>query len=81
MIKLFKKKPKEKHPPQLIDIEGNPIVEGDRVLSQRYELGECNVILEGLQYFYVSQKDGKKISYVKMVDAITGHQKVKKILK
>ena len=81
MINFFKKKPKEKQPPQLLDIEGNLLVEGDMVISQRYELGECNVILEGLQYFYVSKDNGNKVSYVKMVDAITGHQKVKKVVK
>lgn len=81
MIKFFKKKPKEKLPPQLLDIEGNLIVEGDCVLSFRYELGECDVVLEGLQYFYVSKENGQKVSYVKMVDAITGQQKVKKVAK
>lgn len=80
MIKLFKKKPKEKQPPQLLDIDGNPISEGDIVLSHRYELGKCEVTLEGLQYFYISKKSGKKVSYVKMVDAITGQQKVKKVI-
>ena len=79
MIKLLKKKPKEKQPPQLLDIEGNLIVEGDVVESQRYDLGKCDVILEGLQFFYVSQSSGKKVSYVKMIDAITEQQKVKKV--
>jgi len=79
MISFFKKKPKEKQPPQLLDAEGVPIFEGDTVESHRYELGTCKVELEGLQYFYVSVESGKKISYVKMIDAITGNQKVKKL--
>ena len=78
MLKFFKRKPKEKQPPQLLDINGVPILEGDVVVSQRYELGKCTVALEGLEYFYVSESTGKKVSYVKMVDAITGHQKVQK---
>ncbi len=78
MLKFFKRKPKEKQPPQLLDINGVPILEGDVVISQRYELGTCKVVLEGLQYFYVSESTGQKVSYVKMIDAITGHQKVKK---
>ncbi|SNS50250.1 hypothetical protein SAMN05421640_0419 [Ekhidna lutea] len=79
MLKFFKKKPKEKQPPQLLDIDGHLIMEGDEVIAQRYELGKCKVELEGLQYFYVSQHSGQKVSYVKMIDAITGHQKVKKV--
>lgn len=79
MLKFFKKKPKEKQPPQLLDIDGMPIEAGDQVISQRYDLGQCTVELEGLEFFYVSQHSEKKVSYVKMIDAITGHQKVKKV--
>ncbi|MEQ8907307.1 hypothetical protein [Ekhidna sp.] len=78
MLQFFKKKPKEKQPPQLFDMEGNLIQEGDEVMALRYELGKCKVELEGLQFFYVSIHSGKKVSYVKMIDAITGNQKVKK---
>lgn len=76
MFGLFKKKPKEKQPPQLQDLNGKPIKEGDKVTSLRYELGTCKVVLEGLEYFYVSEENGDKVSYVKMVDAITENQKV-----
>ncbi len=79
MFNLFKKKPKEKQPPQLVDMEGVPILEGDEVIAHRYELGKCKVELEGLQFFYVSLHSGQKISYVRMIDAITGHQKVRKV--
>ena len=79
MFSLFKKKPKEKQPPQLLDLGGVPILEGDTVESHRYELGRCKVELEGLHYFYVSESTGHKVSYLKMVDAITGNQKVSKV--
>lgn len=79
MLRFLKKKPKEKLPPQLLDMDGNLINEGDEVTSHRYDLGRCTVTLEGLQFFYVSQESGKKISYTKMIDAITENQKVKKI--
>ncbi len=62
-----------------MDIDGMPIEAGDQVFSQRYDLGQCTVELEGLEFFYVSQHSEKKVSYVKMIDAITGHQKVKKV--
>ena len=76
MFGLFKKKPKEKQPPKLLDLNGSPVVEGSIVKSLRYELGECVVELEGFEYFYVSRNDGQRISYTKMVDAITENQKV-----
>ena len=76
MFGLFKKKPKEPTPPKLLDLNSNPIVEGSVVKSLRYELGECVVELEGLEYFYVSKSSGQRISYTKMVDAITENQKV-----
>lgn len=76
---LFKRKPKERQPPQLLDINGNPIMEGDRVESKRYELGECTVELEGLEFFYKSVEKDVRVSYTRMVDAITGHQKVLKL--
>lgn len=77
MFGLFKKKPKEKQPPKLLDLNSNPINEGDIVTSLRYDLGQCKVVLEGLEYFYESlEKQGERVSYVKMVDAITENQKV-----
>lgn len=76
MFGLFKKKPKEKPLPKLLDLNNNPIVEGAVVKSLRYELGECTVELEGMEYFYVSKSKGERVSYTKMVDAITENQKV-----
>lgn len=76
MFGLFKKKPKEKQPPKLLDLNGNPIVEGSIVTSLRYDLGDCKVELEGIDYFYVSIEKGERVSYVRMVDAITENQKV-----
>ena len=76
MFGLFKKKPKEPTVPKLLDLNNNPIVEGAVVKSLRYELGECVVELDGLEYFYVSRKTGERVSYTRMVDAITENQKV-----
>lgn len=76
---LFKRKPKEKQPPQLLDINGNLIIEGDRVTSKRYDLGECTVELHGLEFFYQSVEKEDRVSYTRMVDAITGNQKVEKL--
>ena len=76
MFGLFKKKPKEPTVPKLLDLNNNPIVEGAVVKSLRYELGECLVELDGLEYFYVSRKTGERVSYTRMVDAITENQKV-----
>jgi hypothetical protein len=79
MLRIFKKKPQKKEPPQLLDMDGNLIQEGDEVIAHRYELGNCKVELEGLQFFYASIHSGERVSYVKMIDAITGNQKVMKV--
>lgn len=71
-------KRKKKGPPTLLDLNGNLIEEGDEVLCHRYELGKSKVELEGFQYFYQSIATGKRVSYVRMIDAITGNQKVEK---
>ena len=79
MFGLFKKKPKEKKAPQLFDLKGNPLEDGDMVLAHRYELGKSQIIMEELHFYYESVKTKKKVSYTRMVDAITGHQKVDKL--
>ena len=76
MFGLFKKKPKEKQPPKLLDLNNNPIVAGAVVKSLRYDLGECDVILEEFEYFYVPRNGDNKVSYMRMIDAITENQKV-----
>jgi hypothetical protein len=76
MFGLFKKKSKEKQPPKLLDLNGNPIVEGSIVTSLRYDLGECKVVLEDLVYYYESVETSERISSARMVDAITENQKV-----
>jgi hypothetical protein len=78
VFKFFQKK-KKKLPPQLMDIGGNLILEGDEVICHRYDLGESKVELEGLHFYYVSLASGQKVSYTKMIDAITENQKVEKI--
>ena len=78
MFGLFKKKQKEKQAPQLLDINGELLVEGDRVEVLRYDLGECTLTLDGLHYYYETAS-GEKISYAKMIDASTEQQKVKKL--
>lgn len=76
MLKFLRKKPKERQPPQLLDLHGSPIYEGLTVLCHRYELGKSNVILEDLHFYYESIHSGQRVSYTKMIDAITGNQKV-----
>ncbi len=82
MFNFFKgKKENGKKPamPDLVDINDNPIKEGDKVESLRYELGESELIVENGHYYYQSLSSGKKVSWLRMVDAITEKQKVKKI--
>jgi len=78
MFGLFKKK-KSKDLPELTDIDNVPLMPGDHVMSQRYDLGECELYLEEGEYFYRSVETDKRVSWLKMIDAATERQKVKKI--
>ncbi len=77
MFGLFKKKKKK----QLLDYDGKPLKVGDKVISLRYDLGEC-VLVEGERGIeYESIESGKRVSYAFMIDAHTENQKVRKIEK
>jgi hypothetical protein len=73
---LFKKKKKKQ---QLKDYDGKPLEVGDKVLSLRYELGECMLVEGERGIEYESIKTGKRVSYAWMIDAHTENQKVRKI--
>jgi hypothetical protein len=73
---LFKKKNKQK---QLQDLNGVPLLPGDKVDCLRYEMGE-SILIEGENGFeYESIKTGQKVSFAKMIDAATSFQKVRKL--
>lgn len=73
-FRLFKKKKK-----QLQDLNGAPLLPGDKVDCLRYDMGE-SILLEGENgYEYESVKTGQKVSYAKMIDAATSFQKVRKL--
>ena len=75
-LNIFKKKKKKK---QLQDVNGAPLLPGDKVDCLRYEMGE-SILLEGENgYEYESIKTGQKVSYAKMIDAATSFQKVRKL--
>jgi hypothetical protein len=80
MFGLFKKKVKKKSPPVLADVDGNALGAGDQVLSLRYDLGECTLMESETGLIYKSKDSGEQVSWVKMIDASTERQKVKKIL-
>lgn len=84
MFKFFRKngngKSEKKQALKLVDIDGAPLIVGDLVLSLRYDLGTCRLIDSGEQgYEYESLTSGQKVSYLRMVDAATTYQKVRKI--
>ena len=79
MFGLFKKKEKKDKLPQLMDLNNNPLMEGDLVEALRYELGRCKILLIDEQYVYESVSSGKQVSWLKMIDASTDNQKVKKV--
>ncbi|QNL21786.1 hypothetical protein HZR84_07500 [Hyphobacterium sp. CCMP332] len=74
MFKLFKKRSKKLS--SLEDLNGEPLKDGSKVKSLRYELDVCTLVREGEDWLYVSEKSGQKVSYIKMIDASTKRQKV-----
>ena len=81
MFSWFKKK-KQTTPlktPQLADINGNPLQIGDSVEVLRYEFGNAVLVKENDQYYYKAVSSGEKISWLKLIDASTTFQKVRKI--
>jgi hypothetical protein len=46
----------------------------------RYDLGRCKLVRAEKGYEYESLATGQRVSYLRMVDAITGFQKVKKVV-
>jgi hypothetical protein len=78
MAGLFRKK-SGRGKLQFVDLEGQPLKDGDTVMSLRYDLGECRIIKTDQGMVYESLASGQQISYVKMIDAATGYQKVRKL--
>lgn len=80
MFGLFKKKPKKKKSNvQFVDLNGNSLSEGDKVVSLRYELGECVIIIGDDGFEYESVESKKRVNWALMIDAATERQKVEKI--
>ena len=79
MFNFFKKKKKQKSSIALVDLNGNPLQEGDLVEALRYDLGTAKLIKEEDLYMYESSETGQRVSYLKMIDAVTTYQKVKKL--
>lgn len=76
VLNIFKRRKKKK---QLQDLNGAPLLPGDKVDCLRYDMGE-SIILEGENDFeYESVETGQKVSYAKMIDAATSFQKVRKL--
>ena len=81
MFGFFKKKKKANNKtPKLLDLNNQPIFEGDYVMSLRYDLGKCVVRQTEKGLEYESVKTGQVVSWVKMIDAATDNQKVKKLM-
>ena len=48
-------------------------------MSHRYDLGECRIVKTDEGMIYESLATGQQVNYVKMIDAATGYQKVKRL--
>lgn len=82
MLKFFRRKKRDKQAAGLAmtDLYGAPLSVGDTVECLRYDLGLCRLIAvaEG-GYAYESLETGEQVSYLRMVDAATSFQKVRKV--
>ena len=74
MFGLFKKSKKEV---VLLDLDGNQLSDGDLVDNLRYEMGESRLIRTEEGFEYESLKDGRRVSWRRMIDAATERQKVR----
>jgi len=80
MFGLLKKNRKNnKSKIQLVDLNANPLSEGDVVLSLRYELGKCKIKTGENGFEYESIETGKRVNWTLMIDAATERQKVEKL--
>ncbi len=77
---IFKRKTIKKSDVNFVDLDGMPLKEGDKVLSLRYDLGECKIIKTEVGLAYESIEKKTIISWAKMVDAASKNQKVRKLL-
>lgn len=77
-MSIFKSK-KRKSKVQFADLEGQALKAGDHVMSFRYDMGECRIVEADTGLAYESLATGQQVSYVRMIDAATGFQKVKRL--
>ena len=79
MFQLFKNKFSKGKRIEMKDLDGNDLRNGDMVNALRYDLGVCKVSKDQQGYVYDSIETKKQVSWVKMVDATTKFQKVRRI--
>ena len=79
MFSFFRRKKPKKALPPLIDLNNQTLQVGDKVLSHRYDLGNCLIKEVDGKIVYESIQSGEQVSWVKMIDAVTDNQKVTKI--
>ncbi len=79
MFNFFKRKKKAPKKPPLVDLNQSPLTAGDMVDCMRYEMGLSKVVqtVDGIEYESVAT--GTRVSWVRMIDASTEFQKVKKV--
>ncbi len=76
---MFRFSGKKKDELKMLDLNGEPLSAGDMVESLRYDLGVCLIVKDENGLVYESLENSKQVSWIKMVDASTKFQKVKKI--
>jgi len=75
----FGRNKSRKTKPVFADLDGQPLKDGDVVMSLRYDMGESRIVKTETGMVYESVKTGIRVAWDKMIDAATGYQKVRKL--
>lgn len=62
-----------------VDIYGESLAEGDLVEALRYNLGDSRIVQGEAGWEYESVETGERVSYLRMIDAATKQQKVRRL--
>lgn len=82
MFQFFKKRNgSDRGKLEMKDLDGNILSKGDTVEALRYDLGICRILEDEKGFLYESLETNKQVSWIKMVDATTKFQKVRKVEK
>ncbi|MDX1907861.1 MAG: hypothetical protein SF053_12580 [Bacteroidia bacterium] len=76
-LKSRRAKPAEEPVVRFADLDGRLLHVGDEVTALRYALGQSRIVSTPEGPAYESLETGERVSWLRMIDAATGLQKVR----